>query len=63
MEIGKTYFIVYDDKGFHPVKKTGTVKAIQGNLISLVSGEVLNSNFIIRAQLLEGGINGTTGSR
>lgn len=57
MEIGKTYFIIYDDKGHHPVKKSGLIKSIQGNLIHLDSGEILNSNYIIRAKLVEGGRN------
>jgi len=57
MEVGKTYLIIYDDKGHHPVKKTGVIQNIQGNLIQFNTGEILNSNNIIRAQLMESGKN------
>jgi len=59
MEVGKTYFIVYDDKGLHPVKKTLTVKSIVGSLINFTNGETLNSSLIIRAKIVEGGRNDT----
>jgi len=53
VEIGKLYLIIYDDKGFHPVKKIGIVKDIKQNLITLDNGEVLNSHNIIRAQIIK----------
>lgn len=58
MEIGKKYLIIYDDKGFKPMKKTGKIVSIDGKLIELDSGEFLNKDYIIRAQILEGGSNG-----
>ena len=55
MEIGKEYLIIYDDKGFHPVKKQGIIKCFHSNLIEFENGEILNSNFVIRAEKVEGG--------
>lgn len=55
MESGKKYLIIYDDKGNKPVKKIGVVESIVGNLLTLEGGEVLNTFFIIRASLVEGG--------
>jgi hypothetical protein len=61
MECGKRYLIIYDDKGFKPVKKEGIIKRIDGNLIELEGGQILNQNYIIRAQLLDGGNCGKNG--
>ncbi len=55
MEIGKEYLIIYDDKGFHPVKKQGIIKNFHNNLFEFEDGEILNSNFVIRAEKIEGG--------
>ncbi len=57
MECGAYYTIIYDDKGHHPVRKEGIIKSFHGNLIEFESGEILNSNFVIRANKVEGGIN------
>ena len=54
MERGKEYLIIYDDKGFKPVRKQGIIKSFHNNLIEFESGEILNSNFIIRAEKIEG---------
>ena len=55
MERGKEYLIIYDDKGYKPVRKQGIIKNFHNNLIEFESGEILNSNFIIRAEKIEGG--------
>lgn len=55
MECGKEYLIIYDDKGYKPVKKQGIIKSFHGNLIEFESGEILNSNFVIRAKQVDGG--------
>lgn len=54
MEIGKKYLIIYDDRGYHPVKKIGIVQSIDNNLITLDNGEILNCSLIIRAEPYEG---------
>lgn len=54
MEIGKKYLIIYDDRGYHPVKKIGIVQSIDNNLITLDNGEILNCALIIRAEPYEG---------
>ena len=49
IQIGKSYQIIYDDKGYKPVKKIGKVISKENSLLKLESGEVLNSNYILRA--------------
>lgn len=50
MDIGKKYRIIYDDKGFKPVQKIGTIIEIKDNLFKLDSSpDWLNLNLIIRA--------------
>ena len=49
IEIGKSYKIIYDDKGYKPVEKIGKVISIQGTLFKLDSkNEALNTQYIIR---------------
>lgn len=52
METGKKYLIIYDDKGFKPVQKTGVLIWLEPPLFKLDShpDETLNLNNIIRAQ-------------
>jgi hypothetical protein len=59
-EIGKRYVIIYDDKGYKPVKKEVTVISKEGNLLQVdtrFGREIINTHNIIRAGELE---NGTT---
>lgn len=56
MEIGDKYIIIYDDKGFKPVRKIGTIVWKEGNLFKLdTDSELLNTNYIIRADPVESG--------
>lgn len=48
--IGKNYKIVYDDKGFKPVIKKGIIVKKEDALIELESGEILNAQYIVRAE-------------
>lgn len=52
VEVGKKYLIIYDDKGFKPVKKIGTIVWLESPLFRLDSKphETLNLNNIIRAE-------------
>ncbi len=49
-EEGKRYKIIYDDKGFKPVVKKGKIISKENTLIKLDSGEVLNTQYILRAE-------------
>jgi len=53
LEIGKRYMIIYDDKGDHPKKKKGKVVSKENTLIKLDTGEVLNMQYILRAEELK----------
>ena len=48
-KIGIKYRIIYDDKGYKPVSKTGKIISKENTLIKLDNGEVLNTQYIIRA--------------
>ncbi len=50
LELNKRYKIIYDDKGFKPVSKFGTIVSKEGNLIRMDNGEVLNTLLIIRVE-------------
>jgi len=50
IEVNKRYKIIYDDKGFKPVVKRGKVISKENTLIKLESGEVLNTQYILRAE-------------
>jgi len=56
MEMGQNYIIIYDDKGFKPVRKIGKVVWKEGNLFRLnTDSELLNTNYVIRADPVESG--------
>ena len=55
METGKRYLIIYDDKNNYPIKKIGVIISRDGNLFTIETAkgrEILNSNYIIRAEVL-----------
>jgi len=55
METGKRYLIIYDDKNNYPIKKIGIIISRDGNLFTIETAkgrEILNSNYIIRAEEL-----------
>jgi len=57
-EIDKKYMIVYDDKGFKPIRKDVYVIAKDNNLIKVKSSyglEILNSFNIVRAEEMRNG--------
>ena len=55
MEIGKRYKIIYNDHGFKPVQKIGTLVWEKFPLFRLdTSSEELNINNIIRAVPVDG---------
>lgn len=61
LETGKEYLVIYDDKGYKPVKKQGIV--IEKNDILFVmrterGEETLNFSNVIRAIKVECGNNG-----
>jgi hypothetical protein len=56
MEMNKKYIIIYDDKGFKPVRKIGIIVWKEGNLFRLdTDAELLNTNYVIRADPVESG--------
>ncbi len=61
MECGKEYLLIYDDKGRKVVRKQGIIKSFHGNLLEFESGEILNTNYIVRAMKLDGGKSGNSG--
>lgn len=55
--MNQKYNIIYDDKGFKPVRKIGIVVWKEGNLFRLdTDSELLNTNYVIRADPVESGI-------
>ena len=52
-ELNKRYKIIYNDFGNRPMKKIGTIVFKENTLIKLDSGEILNTNNIIRAEELK----------
>ena len=52
-ELNKRYMLIYDDKARRPMKKIGTIVFKENTLIKLDSGEILNTNNIIRAEELK----------
>ncbi len=55
IELNQNYKIIYDDKGFKPVVKRGKIVSIEGNLIRLDSGEILNTVYILRMERVDPG--------
>lgn len=57
-EIGKSYRMIYDDKGYKPIKKEFVVLAIKNNLLKVKikdtgENEILNVFNLVRAGELE----------